>query len=169
MMWPVTQWKHLEAIHVIYAEFARVLISLELYSNNFCQLGINPIYTCNTLSFENPFVLGGVGTQIIWWCIHVVYFHTRFGYFKLKLDAEISMLFTFLSNVVTLSVWDSHSTDIWFVIWHCQWYLSERSGVNSLWRGLCTVSLMGSQNGCVCWNVYTSNKRPTFCKAQWNR
>jgi len=47
-----------------------------------------------TLSFEKPFVLGGVGTQIICSSIDVVYFHTRFGYFKLKLDAEISMLIT---------------------------------------------------------------------------
>lgn len=42
LMSPVTQWKHLEAFHVICEEFGRVLILSELYSNNFCQLSKKP-------------------------------------------------------------------------------------------------------------------------------
>lgn len=50
-----------------------------------------------------------------------------------------------------------------------QWSFFKRSGYNSLWKCVCTLSHLGSQDSCLCWHVCTSNKTTTSAKAKWNR
>jgi len=63
LMLPVTQWKHLEAIHVICVEFGRVWIWSELYSNSFYLRSKKP-FLCMQHKYNAEF-------SMIYWKIPV--------------------------------------------------------------------------------------------------